>query len=343
MILKYFSFINENLQLADKYFFDKNILSQDDKDLLLSVCKEKKFFFLLSQIHIYYNDKDFLKKESDKNNLQIRYEELVTYDKKFININLDLYKFYSTREIGNIIENLKYIKKIKDIFNDLPSIALRNLKHELRNLQDYEIKSYSKDLSYFYSNYLLLSNKPDLYKKKINQKIFKKGVTLSDLIKFSDDKYELFLDDKVSKKEIIDIIEESHITDDRLNIVYEKNDILVVEVSDPSGIKDIGLYSLWCFTYGDSINYYQWKEYSYNDIVYVIFDFSCKLTDPYFSFVLIRPFKLNNPDNGDFSLYNNYNEPIEENPRTFLKNIMGCSFKEINKIFTFKSIMDDFY
>ena len=147
---------------------------------------------------------------------------------------------------------------------------------------------------------------------------------------------------KLIKKEIINIIEDSQQTWDVLNIVYEKNDILVVEVSDPDGIKKIGKYSLWCFTYGKNINYYEWNEYSYNGIVYVIFDFSCLLSDPYFSMVLIKPFKMNNPDRGEFSLWDNHNEPIESNPKTFLSKIIG-TIKEVNKVFTFKPIMDEFY
>lgn len=48
MILNFFKFVNENLQLADKFIYNKNKLSIEDKEYLLNICSEKKFFFLIS-------------------------------------------------------------------------------------------------------------------------------------------------------------------------------------------------------------------------------------------------------------------------------------------------------
>jgi hypothetical protein len=338
MILKYYDFINENIQLADKYIFSKDLLSEDQKKYLLNICLDKKNFFILSQIYVYINNHSFIRKDILK-----LYTYLSSYDKKFINIGLDFYKNYSEQEIGNLINSLENVSKIKKIFQKLPSIALRNLRHELKNLNSpWDISHYLDNLEYFYSFWGLLSNKSPLFRKKIEQKLFKNNITLKKLMNFTDEKRNLFLDTKMSKKEIIDIIEETQLTWDILNVVYDKNNILVIEVSDPQGIKNIGNYSLWCFTYGDDINIRQWKEFSYNDIVYVIFDFSLLISDPYFSMVLIKPFKMNNSDRGDFSLWDNHNEPIESNPKTFLSKLIG-TIKEVNKIFTFNPIMDDFY
>ena len=338
MILKYFNFVNENLQLADKYIFDKNLLTNNNKDFLLKICLDKKFFFILSQFYLYIKNYSFLRKD-----IILLYNNLINYDKRFIDISLDLYKNYTEQEIGNLIEKLENTTKIKKIFQELPSIALRNLRHELKNLNNpWDISHYLDNLEYFYSFWGYLSNKSPLFRAKIEQKLFKKNITLKKLMNFTDEKSNLFLDTKISKKEITDIVEETQLTWDILNIVYDKNNILVIEVSDPHGIKKIGNYSLWCFTYGDDINIRQWKEFSYNDIIYVIFDFSCILSDPYFSTVLIKPFKMNNSNRGDFSLWDNHNEPIESNPKNFLSKLIG-TIKEVNKIFTFKPIMDDFY
>lgn len=230
--------------------------------------------------------------------------------------------------------------KIKAIFQELPSIALRNLKHELKTLNsNWDIKSYLDKLEYFQHHYSLLSNKSSLYKKKIEQKMFKNNIELDDLLFFVEDKSNLFLNTKISKKEILDIIEESQKHSDDLNIVYEKDNVLVVEVSSPTGIKNIGKYSLWCFTYGERINYYQWNEFSFNNIVYVTFDFSCLLNDTYFSMVLIKPYK--NINDGECVLFNNHNEPVEDSPKKILSKLVG-SVKNANKIFSFKSIMDNF-
>ena len=336
MILKYYDFINENLQLADKYIFDKNLISEEKKEYLLNICLDKKFFFILSQIYIY-KDKYYIR------DIQKVYEEIVNYNKKFIDIGLDIYKNYSEQEIGKLIESLKNVNRIKVIFQELPSIALRNLKHELKTLNtSWYIKSYLDKLEYFQYHYSLLSNKDSLYKKKIEQKMFKNNVTVNDLIDFAEDKSNLFLDTKISKKEIIDIVEESQKSGDDLNIVYEKDNILIIEVSSAYGIRKIGKYSLWCFTYGETVNYRQWQEYSYDGIIYIIFDFSCNVCNPYFSFVLIKPLKMNNPSDSDFSLWNNYNEPVEHSPKKLLSDLIG-SVKEVNKIFTFKSVNNDFY
>jgi hypothetical protein len=91
-----------------------------------------------------------------------------------------------------------------------------------------------------------------------------------------------------------------------LEIVYDKNNIMIVEVSGPQGIKKIGCNSLWCFTYGSGFDaaWQSWNNYSTNGLVYVMIDFRESPDSKDFMHVLIKP------------LRDEYDEDEMENPTT---------------------------
>ena len=79
-----------------------------------------------------------------------------------------------------------------------------------------------------------------------------------------------------------------------LRIVYDKGNIVMVDVTGRPGIKVLGCNSMWCFTYGNEYGLAgeQWDKYSYNSHVYAIIDFSQPQDSQNFIYILIKPISM---------------------------------------------------
>ena len=77
--------------------------------------------------------------------------------------------------------------------------------------------------------------------------------------------------------------------------MYDENNVIVIEVSGPTGIRAIGKNSLWCFTYGNNTQY-EWVRSNHNGYVYVIINLNEKQDSPDFMYVLIKPLDIHHPD-----------------------------------------------
>jgi len=223
--------------------------------------------------------------------------------------------------------------KVIDEINKLPSIAKRNLKGEIRTPRDSrELGDYLHLIEYFSAQFSLLSNKDEKTKSKIYQKMFKSNATLKDLVNFADDKENLLGGEDFTKDNIQDLIDEGH----DLEVVFDKNNVMVVEVGDPRAIKAIGCNSLWCFTYGEAFDsaYRMWSDYSTNDVVYVIVNFNEPSGSSEFMHVLIKPVleEEDYVEGGDYEdeqpLYDMSNEQ-SYNTIGYLEDVVGDNFREI--------------
>lgn len=309
---KYKKFLNENLQLADKYYFKNNKLSNDVRNIILKITggdawtklitdiywaklksDDKLFDLILKDLDI--GDEDTQKNTTKSDLLHIsELKKIKSYHKQLKNYNKNVFPIkyldpngVSDDKIWSIIRALDQRENILDMMKDFPSIAKRNLKQEIRKERDgNEMNDWRHKLEYFSSSYSLLSNRDEELRKKLNKKIFKSGITLDKLIDFVDERSNLLGGIEFDKNKVKEIVENNEYSE--LEIIYEKDNIMVIEVSGETGIKEIGCNSLWCFTYSDNYSR-DWHRYSYNDTVYVIIDFQEESDSPYFMNVLIKP------------------------------------------------------
>ncbi len=304
--------LRENLQQADKYYFKTGKLSEKAKQIILMITNGDPYTKLVTDM--YYaelmqthkigqwalktiDDKhvetdnpetDVLDNNSLKD-LQALHQDLVNYNKNVFPI-----KGFNINGVENIhyfISALKQRRLILKMFNELPSIALRNMKSDIRQERSYlELQDYRSDMEYFMAFYSQLSNRDDAAKAKIEAKMFKNGVTLDQLLDFAQEKENLVGGTKFTRNKVKEIVKEDGYD---LDIVYDKNNIMIVEVSGPEGIKKIGCNSLWCFTYGSGFNaaWQSWNNYSTNGVVYVIIDFRESPDSKDFMHVLIKPLR----------------------------------------------------
>lgn len=326
--------INETLQLADKVYFKTGQLTNEDREKILKITNGDNYTKIITDIYFTLQKNSF--KEINLKDLKIVYNELKNYNKnvfpiKDFNIinHSDPHSFYVT------LENRR---KIIEHIRTLPRVAIRNMKEDIRKERNYhEMTTYKDNMDYFMGFLDLLNNRPIEIRKKIIQKMFKNNTTLKELMDFTDDKSNYIGGVEFSRDMIQEIINE-HEYD--IDLIFEQNDVMILQVSSPTAIKAIGCNSLWCFTYGTAFQqaYRNWNEYSVNSIVYVIIDLKKPSDSSDFMFVLISPLfdgngrfiKYTNENETDIPLFDMTNDNFHD-PYYILKDLFGKNYKEIIK------------
>lgn len=350
----------ENVQLADKIYFNTGKLSPKVKEIIIDkITGGDNYTKIITDIYYamiqndiktgnwavsvisdeefeekehYESENDILKLE-DLKKVKSYYEQLKNYNKNVFPIkNLDL---NNTKDIWDLIKSLDNRNKIIEIFKKFPSIAVRNLKNEIRIPRDSkEFLNLKNDLEYIKSHLSFMSNKKEEVRNKIMQKIFKSNTSIKDILDFVEEKENLIGGEKITKKQVRDIVNNNYHYE--LEIVYDKGNIMIIDVTGVHGIKDIGCNSLWCFTYGSGFEnaYRQWNNYSTNDHVYVIIDFSQNPDDKDFMYVLIKPLldEYNEDDDEEIGLFDLTNEKVY-NPNSVIDSLIGL--ENAKKIFKF--------
>lgn len=317
--------MNENQQMAEKIYLKTGKLSPEEMERIVAITHGDNTTKLIADL--YYNETNH---GWDVDKLPMIHQQLLSYNKNLFPIkNFDVYNKSNNLTIGLFIKR----QSVLDNMAKLPSIAKRNMRREIATPRDYnEFSQYANDLDYFLAQYSLLSNRNEKFRKSIEKKMFKADITLDDLIDFAGEKENMIGGGNVTRNMINKVVKENYYD---LEIVYNKGNIMVIDVTSPDGIKAIGCNSLWCFTYGSGFDaaYRQWNNYSTNDHVYVIIDFNESSDSTEFMHVMITPI---NPDRDEdtehTSIYDMSNEALYD-PQSFIENKIGL--ETARKILTF--------
>lgn len=175
----------------------------------------------------------------------------------------------------------------------------------------------------------MLNNRDENTRSLILRKMFKSNITLKELCDFVEEKENLIGGVNLTREKIEEIISEN---DYDLSLVYDENNVMVIQVESAHAIKQIGCNSVWCFTYGED-NYQTWYNYSQHGMVYVIVNLNEPTDSPDFMWVLIRPLEWNEDDEDNSPLFNMANENFY-NPYSVLFELIGNK-RRIKEIFTF--------
>jgi hypothetical protein len=326
--------INENKQLADKVYFNTGLLDERDKNFIYGITHGDFTTKLICDMYVSAKDHEWLISKF-RGNLKSIHQSLVEYNPNVVPIKD--FNINGNNTDGNLYWSLLQRIEIILELRKLPSIAIRNMKAEIRQPRDHkELSDYHHLLTYFAAQYSMLGNHNPEQKKRIEQKMFKSGVTIDKLIRFADEKENLLQGSDINKEHIEKIIHESY---GELKKIYEKNNIMVVGVYSADAIKEIGCNSLWCFTYGE-YNEMVWNNYSKYGMVYIIINFDISPDYEDFMILLIEPLKsrvfyekVRDKGRGEHSpLFYMTNDNVDD-PYWVLDRLFKPS--EIKKIFTF--------
>lgn len=342
----------ENFSLAKKLYIDTGNLDQQDVDFLTSLCNKDYTFKTLADLML--EDK----KDSEKWN-QAQWEkcylQLKNYNKNIFPI--ENFSFDSP----NVCVSKKLIKRRANVlirFNKWPRIAKRNLKSDVRIPRTKSEFIQLDELLDYINLYLsLLNNRPESVKNQIYRKIFSSDHnTFNNILNFLEDKTNLLHGTAFTKKQFYKIVKENSYY---LNIVYDNNNIVIVDVTGQPGIKALGCNSLWCFTYGDEYGKAgeQWDQYSYNGHVYAIINFSESQDSPEFIHIVIKPifekskiphydpkqtyfrfkYDMDNSYNDDSGVYDMSNQMVYGNQYEIINGLVKHD-PDALKVFTFEDI-----
>ena len=328
--------IFEFLQQAEKVYFKPGKLDEKDKEIIMSITDGDNFTKIISDIYFAIL-KSGHKNKDTLNQIERFYNQLKNYDKNVFPIKgLDL---NGTKDVWGLISSLSNREKILLNIKKLPSIAIRNLKNDIRQERGAkELSDYEHYLSYFIAQYSMLNNRDEKMREAIHRKMFRANTNIRSLVNFADEKENLLGGEEYTKNKVRKIVNGYN---SESQIIYSKGDIMVVEVWGPSGLSQIGCNSLWCFSYGGGNNWETFNKHSTNGIVYVIIDFSKKPDSLDFMHVLIKQvdwdvedeFEEDGNYDDESELFSMDNEPVL-NTKSYLIDFVG-SEEKAKKIFNF--------
>ena len=317
--------LRENIQLADKIYFKDGKLSPAVRDIILRVTNGDPYSKIMTDIYytmlmnghstgqwaLKHLDPEHQETEKPENDvmgmddlkkLRPIYNQLKDYNKnvfpiKGFNIN-------GIENINDFLWALRQREKIINIFTKWPSIAKRNMKDDIRRERDgSEMNHYRDSLEHADSYLSQLNNRNENARHKIEAKIFTNNTTLDNVMDFLYDKESLLGGTDLTRKQIGQILKDDKENANELKVKYNKGNIMIIEVSGPEGIKEIGCNSLWCFTYnkktGEGLNWTDWFKNSTNDLCYIIIDFSEPSDSEGFMHVLTKPLMYDYADYGE--------------------------------------------
>jgi hypothetical protein len=315
--------LRENLQLADKVYFNSGKLSPRVREIITRITNGDPYTKIMTDIYytmltnnhrtgewaMKHLDPEHQETEKPENDvmstpdlqkLRPIYNQLKEYDKnvfpiKGFNIN-------GVQDTNDLIRALIQREKIINIFGKWPSIAKRNMQKDIRTERNGDEMYNYRDILELADSYVeMLNNRNENAKKAILMKMFPNNATLEDVIDFAQEKENLLGGVDLTRKQIDEILKKDSEQYDELDVKYNKGNIMIIEVSGPNGIKEIGCNSVWCFSYNRNSdnNLKDWANNSTNGYCYVIIDFNKPSNSDTFMHVLTKPLRYDYLDYGE--------------------------------------------
>jgi hypothetical protein len=327
--------IKENQQLADKVYFKTGLLDGDVKELILSVTNGDNYTKLIADVYYYLRHTKEITDYFDLlGELSFVYNQIKKYNKNVFPIK-DFTNPLNVGNIGELIRTLNFRVRVVESIKKLPSIALRNLKNDIRTPRDSsEMSKFHNDIEYLLPIIEYIDKLDAEKRTKIYEKGFKSGNNLEDFIDFFQDNKNFITGNETTIQNVLELISD----DSDLQLLYNKNNILVIRVDSVEGMQNIGCNSFWCFASKDfEYAYSSWIDNSPNDFVYVIMNFNESQDSSEFMTTIIDAISFN-PEHAKHmknqqSAFDMVNEPIED-IFNYFENTIGL--ETAKKLFTFE-------
>lgn len=278
--------LNENLQLAEKIYFSTGVLDEKWKNYILKITNGDYTTKVISDI-IADKVKNGKRHELVTKEIQENYTDAKNYDKNIFPI---VGFSYENKENINYEHPLLMRRRTIESFNQLPKIAARNLRNDIRKPRDvYGFSRLVNTMEYILPLLNQLNNRSADIKDKMLRKVFSSdNQTFDDVARFLEEKENVIGGKEFTRKDMDELVVK-HGTP----IVYDKNGIVVLDITSKQEIHEFGCMGLWCFTYGShseySDDYKTFDNYSTNGHVYLIINFKSSPENADFMYVLIKP------------------------------------------------------
>lgn len=317
--------ISENLQQADKLYFNTGKLPKEVREALINITGGDAFSKLVADLMFHFAKFQDMKVDNGIIRLgEMFYEYLKGYDKNIFPVKYDLQQYSADaptneKHVLELFAILKERHHLVQTFRKLPSIGIRNLKPLTKTVGEYQyqFKDIDRKVSELESN---VKSIPNTEKgQKVLNKIFNSRNNLDRMLEISKHYAHAFtMGSDENREDLLEAIEMLN-----ADVVQNTDRLLAVRVNDQEAMQRIGCTSAWCFSLPNSVGY--WEEYAPLGYVYVIFDFDKDTEDATFLMVLLPDY---------YSVFASTNVPLEElgieDPVKYLKKI-GVDFSKIDK------------
>jgi len=302
--MKYLQYIKEYLQQAEKIYFKPNLLSNDDKKIILDITKGDEYTRLLSDW--YYHVITHLFKDRKKDEKFINtwihdfYKYLKEYKSDIFPVGIIENRFKDNPKIHKKnIQDFSYFTKNNELhifnlfsilenrhlliseYNKLPNLAKRNIKEKSDIIyNEYIAKDYYEKIRDINN---ILSRMPI----KVKERAIKKAFTSKNNIKKMSDIIRVFANGITNiDSEYFDLDDFiSDISNDLgVDIIQHDKEVLVLKVNNQESMSYIANLSDWCFIYDDVY----WDEYSRRrGYIYLVIDLSLDISDARFMLCIV--------------------------------------------------------
>lgn len=317
--------ISENLQQADKLYFNTGKLPKEVREALVNITGGDAFTKLVADLMFHFAK--FSDRGVDSGIIRLGemfYQYLKEYDKNIFPVKYDLQQYSADaptneKHVLELFAILKDRHQLIQNFRKLPSIGIRNLKPLTKTVgwMDGQFKLIGDKINELVRNIRVIPNSEK--GQKVLNKIFNSRNDLDRMVEISRHYSNAFtMGSDENREDLLEAIEMLN-----ADVVQNTDRLLVVRVNDQESMQRVGCTSAWCFSLPNSEGY--WDEYAPLGYVYVIFDFDKDTEDATFLMVLLPDY---------YSVFASTNVPLEElgieDPVKYLKKI-GVDFSKIDK------------
>lgn len=297
----------ENVQQMEKNFVKTNMFNDEDVQNVLSITNGDNYTNMVAGIYAAYmsissENRDRVDSSKFKSTrydtyLNGMYDELKNYNKNVFPI-----KNMNTLDPLSLQDFIDKRRRAIKILKTIPSVYLRNLKNDIRRERDvqyeleYGLPSTMKSIK---SSLEQIKDMSEDKQGKLLQKVFS---SKNDTLEKVDDQLlkaeKLYLSHGDGIDELRELVGYTDVSEAK--ILYDSNNVIVVDIKSSDAMKELGCGSQWCFTteYSDEM----WNDYAQNSHVNIVYNFNLD-KDEYNRMVVVLP---------DGEVFNMYNEQMED-------------------------------
>lgn len=275
-----FNYKYENLQQADKLYFNNNLLNDEDKEFVLNITNGDKYTSLVSALVYTFKKHGDYKQYS--NTFLKFYNNLKNYNKGLFPLPIDMFSFLKKNDKYDILRLRSILnerKRLIDYYKQLPSIAKRNLKINKSYDNKYQIESVIRKVRSIIEFLDVLKGKIDNDKfEDVLKKIFTSKNDIDQVIM----NLESFIDAYINLQDV----DEDTILNfcEYYDIPFYKysNNIITVIIQNQEQMEEIAGTTLWCFARPGADNDWDIYTNSGEDLPILIYNFNYAKNDANF-------------------------------------------------------------
>lgn len=275
--------IVENVQQLDKELLKTNKITPEDKENILSITNGDNYSFIVGFFYAWlFNPTAPAYNTQEKRNAQFRsshynkifrdlYESVRTYNKNVFpikNYDITLKNIHPIELIGG----LQARHRILSFLKRMPSLYTRNLAADIRIPRDENELKYDVEaqINRIRNGLKLVDRLSDDKKEVIYKKIFSSNNKTFKQVADQLEKMEiLFLSHDDAEDEVRTKVEN---LDGEAEVLYDENNIMVVDIRSSDAMKTLGCGSQWCFATEHGVGH--WHKYADNSHVNIVYNFN---------------------------------------------------------------------